>query len=264
MRKLLIVAPAIAAMGAAPAPAPLAFVACPIMRDTASVPCWLAEYGGQLYFLVIQEDAQAAIYPPSLGHQALIEGTPTGETRCGGQVLTDLHISIRPERDLACDTVLPASDRFQITDNPRGPGPSEARPPQPPAPPAASGPSTEPKLIGSQKFEVHYDFDWQTAGRDARTIREAAAYAAANPEAKVNVIGYRAAVKLSDGRVLSEVDTIALRRANELVETLVTLGVDRDNINAAGEPDAELGDFTQRRAIIAVVMSGSNDPESEY
>ena len=25
------------------------FVACPIVRDTASVPCWLAEYDGELY-----------------------------------------------------------------------------------------------------------------------------------------------------------------------------------------------------------------------
>ena len=264
MKKLAIVLPAIAAMGAAPAPAPLAFVACPIMRDTNTVPCWLADYNGQRYFLVIQEDATAAIYPPSLGHQALIEGAPTGETRCGGQVLTDLHISILPERDPSCDTILPASDQFQITDNPRGPGPSNARPPAPPAAPPPSGPAAEPKLTGSQKFEVHYDFDWQTAGRDARVIQQAAAYAIANPEAKVNVIGYRAAVKLSDGRVLSETDTIALRRANELADTLVTLGVDKDNINAAGEPDAVLGDYTQRLAIIAVVMSGSNDPDSEY
>jgi hypothetical protein len=30
------------------------FVACPIVRDTASVPCWLAEYEGELYFLTLQ------------------------------------------------------------------------------------------------------------------------------------------------------------------------------------------------------------------
>ena len=32
------------------------FVNCPIVRDTASVPCWLAEDYGELNFLTIQSD----------------------------------------------------------------------------------------------------------------------------------------------------------------------------------------------------------------
>ena len=41
------------ALGAAPLAAEESaarrnFVACPIVRDTASVPCWLAEYEGEL------------------------------------------------------------------------------------------------------------------------------------------------------------------------------------------------------------------------
>jgi hypothetical protein len=32
------------------------FVACPIVRDTKTVPCFLAEYDGELYYLGIQQD----------------------------------------------------------------------------------------------------------------------------------------------------------------------------------------------------------------
>jgi hypothetical protein len=56
------------------------FVACPIVRDTASVPCWLAEYQGELYFLTLQTDVSSPVTPPWLGHRVLVEGTaaPTG------------------------------------------------------------------------------------------------------------------------------------------------------------------------------------------
>ena len=37
------------------------FVACPIVRDTATVPCWLAEYDGELYFLTLQSDVSAPV-----------------------------------------------------------------------------------------------------------------------------------------------------------------------------------------------------------
>lgn len=262
MKKLLIALPAIAAVGAAQAQEPLAFVACPIMRDTATVPCWLAEYNGELYYLVTQEDSEAAVYPPSLGHQALIEGTPTNERRCGGQVLADVRISIRPEIDRNCNTILPATDRYQITDARRGPGPG--------AEPEAGVPSLPPELsdqrVGSQTFEVFYDFDWQTAGRDAYVIQDAAAYAIRNEELEpqVNVIGFRAGVELSDGRTLVEEPDIALRRAQELVETLATLGVSREIIVWADQPEAVVGDHMERRAMIAVVLSGADDPDSEY
>ena len=51
----------------------LNFVACPIMRDTKTVPCWLSEYKGELYYLVFQQASSAAVYPPYLGHQVLVE-----------------------------------------------------------------------------------------------------------------------------------------------------------------------------------------------
>lgn len=233
------------------AQAPLAFVTCPMLRDTATVPCWLAEHEGELYYLGAQGDFAAGVSPPSLGHQALIEGMASGERRCGGKVLTDLHVSIRPEREGACDAILPATEAFQITARPQDAATVSAG--------SGASPAAEtPERVGSQKFEVLYDFDWQTTGRYNDVIQEAAAYAKANPQAEVHVVGYRAAVQLAGGKVLEEVAGIDLWRATGLVDTLTKLGVENMML-AVDNPAPEIGDFTRRRAVIEVTMSGSDD-----
>jgi hypothetical protein len=256
MKRLLALGVAAMTFGAAQAHAQqsLAFVACPILRDTATAPCWLAEYKGERYSL---DDPSAS--PPSLGHQALIEGTPAEARRCGGKVMTNLRISIRPDRDPACDTILPAADADQVAGGARVPEPAAGPAPSAAGPPAASAPR-----VGTQRFEVLYDFDWQTAGREVGAIQEAAAYAKANPKAEVHVAGFRAAVRLAGGQVLSEAESIGLRRSRELVETLVTLGVDRATILVADNPNPELGDHTRRHAFIDVTLGGSPEEHSEH
>jgi hypothetical protein len=87
------------------------FVACPIVRDTETVPCWLAEYNGELYYLGIQTDVSADWYPPYLGHRVLVEGTIAPDTSriCGGIVLKPVVTSALPELDASCNSrVLPA------------------------------------------------------------------------------------------------------------------------------------------------------------
>src|SRR5215831_12325391 len=60
------------------------FVACPIVRDTRTQPCWLAEYDGELYYLGQQGGVANDFYPPQLGHLALVEGTLRTGRVCGG------------------------------------------------------------------------------------------------------------------------------------------------------------------------------------
>ena len=107
------------------------FVACPIVRDTASVPCWLAEHEGELYFLTLQTDVSAPVTPPWLGHRVLVEGTVAAERPriCGGIVLEPVVLSVLPELDASCNTaVLPAEERYNLTfEPPRPPGPSAGR-----------------------------------------------------------------------------------------------------------------------------------------
>ena len=57
------------------------FVSCPIVQDTATVPCWLSEYDDQEYYLGIQTDISADFDPPYLGHQVLVEGVISDEPR---------------------------------------------------------------------------------------------------------------------------------------------------------------------------------------
>src|SRR5580692_9993209 len=185
---LLMAAAAVAATAicaAAPPGERRNFVACPVLQDTDTVPCWLAEYRGELYFLGIQTDS-GGWSPPWLGHQVLVEGRLAGGPRiCGGVVLTSDYVttalpsgssagqplptppvvSVMRELDASCNTVLPADPRFQIIGR-RGPGPNTAasalrRPPPPPTVTPPYAPKT---------FTLTYEFDSELA---ARTIGEA-------------------------------------------------------------------------------------------
>ena len=120
------------------------FVACPVVRDTKTVPCFLAEYQGETYFLGIQQDITAEFYPPQLLHEVLVEGTVVAGPRvCGGIPLKPLHVSVLPELNRACNTILPAEPGIDAPPAKRPAGPSTrqapvstaAVPPKKPEPP---------------------------------------------------------------------------------------------------------------------------------
>ena len=71
----------------------------------------------------------APVNPPQLGHQVLVEGVVSDEPRiCGGIVLKPVVLSVLPELDNSCTTMLPAEDRYNLTfEPPRPPGPSRGR-----------------------------------------------------------------------------------------------------------------------------------------
>src|SRR5580658_4652581 len=151
-------------MAAAPPADRRNFVACPVLQDTDTVPCWLAQYQGELYFLGIQTDS-GGWGPPWLGHQVLVEGRLAGGPRiCGGAALTSDYVtstipsgsadgqplpmppvvSVMRELDASCNALLPADPRFHIMGR-RGPGPNTAAsalrsPPPTPAPPTVTPP----------------------------------------------------------------------------------------------------------------------------
>ena len=51
----------------------------PIVQDTATVPCWMADYEGKRYYLGIQQEQSSAFHPPWLSHQVLVEGVARAE-----------------------------------------------------------------------------------------------------------------------------------------------------------------------------------------
>ena len=78
----------------------LSFVTCPIVRDTKSVPCWLAEHKGEIYYLGNQGGVAQDFYPPQLNHQVLVEGViAEGPRVCGDVPLHPVKTSVLLEID---------------------------------------------------------------------------------------------------------------------------------------------------------------------
>jgi len=225
------------------------FVACPIVRDTKTVPCYLAEYEGKLYFLGIQQDITASFHPPQLKHEVLVEGrVADGPLVCGGIPLQPLSISVIKEVNPACNTLLPAEPGIEAPPAARGAGPA-SRPLTLSAPPAES-------LTGRQEFTILYEFnnDYVEFASIA-TVRKAADYAAKIQASAVNVMGYRATTLLSNGQRLVERPDLAEKRAQAIGTLLRGSGV--TGVKVDWKKEAEPGDGktdpSRRRVTITVI-----------
>lgn len=227
----------------------LAFVTCPIVRDTRTVPCWLAEHDGELYYLGIQVDSQSEFRPPSLGHKVLVEGAPTDKDRiCGGIPLEPVRVSpLLQEQAPECLTILPAEDRYDLTfDPPRPPGPGHRPlvfiPPQePPKPP-----------FEAKTFDLPFDFDSTVDSRHSRWFRNIAAYARQIDAGTIDIIGLRGVTPLTDGGSLVEQENIGVRRATQIAELLQGGGLIRPRyvIDWVKETDPEV--FAPRGVKVVV------------
>jgi hypothetical protein len=254
-RTIMLAAVLAAVAGCARVPPETArnFVSCPIVRDTATVPCWLAEHDGETYYLGIQTDISADFDPPYLGHQVLVEGTVSDEPRiCGGKVLKPVSVSPMPERDLSCNTILPAVHEYTVPFAPRPPGPSGGRlafQAPPPNPRDLEPPFEE------RAFVIYYDFEGMVMGRDAGTLSEVLRYATTAKATRVTVAGRRGASLLSNRTTMLERAEIADARTREVVELLQGGGLTMP-IEAQPQPDAEradgVEDWKSRRTTITV------------
>ena len=194
----------------------LAFVACPIMRDTTTVPCWLAEYEGELYYLTIQVDSTVDLKAPQLGYKVLVEGTPSDKPRiCGGVPLEPVQLSVMPELSPECQTMLPADPRYELGfAPPRPPGPGY-RPLVFIAPPPELQPPFQPRT-----FDLAFDFDKGVDIRHPPVFRNIVAYAREINASRIEITGFRTATRLSNGDVLTEQEGIGELRATQVAELL--------------------------------------------
>lgn len=236
----------------------LNFVACPVIRDTRTVPCWLSEYNGELYYLTIQSDVSAPVQPPMLGHQVLVEGVVKDAPRiCGGIVLEPVRLSVMPERDANCNTMLPADDRYTIDFHPRPPGPSSGRlafagPPAGAAPARGAPP---PPPSGEQVIDIFFDFERGVSFRHPDDLVGVLNRARQVGAKRMRIIGYRGAHLLSDGTTLRESTGVAQRRADEVAKLLAGAGLDipaelevRDALDEADGSD----DWRSRRTTVVL------------
>jgi hypothetical protein len=243
------------AMSAAPEPH-RNFVACPIVRDTSTVPCWLAEHNGELYFLTLQTDVSAPVNPPQLGHRVLVEGVVSNEPRiCGGVVLKPVVLSVLPELDNSCSTVLPAEERYNLTfEAPRPPGPSKGRLAFDPSPQVAAARPAPDVAAGPRTFALQFDFDGLVAVRHAQQLQQIREFALKSNATRIEITAYRAASLLSDDTFFTEREDIGQRRAQQLAALLRDSGLNvtfdvtwRDAVRPDGVNDAAL-----RRADVTV------------
>jgi len=242
------------------------FVSCPIVRDTASVPCWLAEYEGQLYYLTIQSDVTSPVTPPWLGHRVLVEGTVSNEPNiCGGVVLKPVHLSVMPEPDASCNTMLPAEARYNLTfEPPRPPGPSKGRLAFDNAPPPAAKASPA-ALPPTREFVVPYDFDALVGFNHARVLTDILEFGRAVNAREIEIVGYRGAARLSNGQVMLEEAEIGKRRAEQLSMLLQGANLKSPSYTVTSRDESARAtgadDYAIRRAVVTV-RAGSGAAQS--
>lgn len=188
----------------------LSFVTCPVVRDTATTPCWLAEYKGETYFLGVQGGVAQDFYPPQLNHRVLVEGTVAeGPRVCGGIPLQPVKTSVLLELDRSCNTILPAEDGIE-----------------PPQRPQVRGTPSWVKSNGPGDVTLYFDFDNDFLSLHVtRAIQQAVNYFQQSKAAGIEVVAYRGASKLSDGTAMVEKDGIAAERAAKVRDVLAGLGV---------------------------------------
>lgn len=223
------------------------FVACPIVRDTKTVPCFLAEYEGETYFLGIQQDITSEFHPPQLKHEVLVEGRiAEGPKVCGGIPLKPLAISVMKEVNQACNTLLPAEPGIEAPPAARPAGPSHG---------SLNLASPHETFSGAHTFTVQYAFndDYVEFGAN-RVVNQAADYAKQIHAASVKVTGYRATSVLSNGTHMVEKPGLAEKRAQDVATLLRGLGI--SGVSATWNSDAEPGDgaadASRRRVTILV------------
>lgn len=258
-----------AAIVAATAPAQTEekkFVACPIVRDT-DPPCWLVDYDGKRYYLGIQQDLNIPVrfYPPQLRHRILVEGrVKEGPEICGGIPLELDALSVLPDVDPSCDQMIPAENMEPPPSRRKSaPYPNGVRLATVKAeskysfgltgkPPAAEPP------FEARTFTVLFTFDSDYLHmEDAWIIRDAMWYAQDSKAPRVEVRGYRGAVKLDDGTIAVEQEHMAERRAEKARTVLVGLGFPEDRLDVRWDGSLKatkkLPSHEMRRVVIRVI-----------
>lgn len=239
---------------ALPAMAQMNFVACPVVRDTKTVPCFLAEYQGETYFLGIQQDITAEFYPPQLLHEVLVEGTVVAGLRiCGGIPLKPLHVSVLPELNRSCNTILPAEPGIDAPPAKRPAGPSTR---QAPVSTAAVPPKKPEPPFVEREFVIQFDHDSDFLfARNTRQLTDIAEYARVSNARQIEVSGYRGTTLLSNGNLLIEKANVSRLRAERVAEVLKGLGTPASTVRWVSEAAAANGatDYENRRVVVRIV-----------
>ena len=233
-------------------PKPMAFISCPIYRDTDAgrkSGCWLADDPAT----GVRYDVTEGPTKPQLGRQILVEGRISNEPNaCGGVVLRPVRTAVL---DATCPSALiPAEGyagrRFVL--------PEKVMQPTWQARPVPTSPYTE------KTFDIVFDFgnDFLIYQYSELILEDVATYAKASRAKTVEVTAYAATKPFEvSGTRLAEPLELAKARAEMTAEALRRLGIAREQLKVTwhGDPlpldgPAPTGpESTKRRVTIRVV-----------
>ncbi|HET9220774.1 MAG TPA: hypothetical protein VFR18_27590 [Terriglobia bacterium] len=241
MRRFLLLV-FIAALSAATVQAQnLSFISCPIVRDTKTVPCWLAEYEGETYYLGNQGGVAQDFYPPQLNHEVLVEGViADGPRVCGGKPLRPVKTSVLIEINRACNTILPVEDGIEA--------PQRA---------ATRDPVSWVRSNGPSETTLYFDFDDDFLSlHTATAIQRIAEQFLTTKASAIEVAAFRGSTKLTNGKELVERQDVATLRAGKVQQILAGLGIPETAVRVRlhGEyrkPDG-IEDPWSRKVILSV------------
>jgi hypothetical protein len=205
----------------------LSFVACPVVRDTKTVPCWLAEYKGETYYLGNQGGVAQDFYPPQLNHEVLVEGVIVeGPRVCGGVPLRPVKTSVLLEINRACNTILPVEDGIDAPER---------------------SPSREPvswvRSAGPADVTIFFDFDNDFLSlHTATAVQRIAEQFKKTGGSSIEVTAFRGASKLSNGSVMVEEEVIGAARAAKVREILVGLEIPQASLRVSVISEPEVAD----------------------
>ncbi len=251
------------------------FIACPVVMDTLDVPCWVAEYEGERYYLTVQTGRgggnESYPFSPMVRHRVLVEGTVSDEPRiCGGIVLRDAKLSPMVDVEPECGKLVPG-EGFR-TKGPRPIGP-DGDPPGPRETTALQrnrGPNlsreAQAKAYQEQvaarkpmEYEIKYFFDsnYLPFPVEQRTVDQAAQYAVDVRASRVEIVGYRGATILSNGQRAIEQAGLGKARAEKIADIFEFFQVPRDIVKVTWKEEPEhangVRDYELRRATIRVI-----------
>jgi hypothetical protein len=261
-----------AAMAEPPVGTPVSFVACPIARDTGpdTDMCFYTEHDGNRYALANPSDWGV----PQLKHRVLVEGRVSAGLPFCGAIAIEGRASVMREIDESCTEIAPfdnvvkgvaggvfnsgspqqrafAEDlaRRVALDPSLSVEPAILDPPPAPAP----VPPFEPRTL-----VIIYPFDSDRgSGPDMRKLQDLAQFVRVAKARGLQVTGYCAISRLSDGSELAEAPGIAQARAVKIAGILNALGVDSKVTHVRWEvrPIAGTGDGDWRNRKVEVTVN---------